>query len=248
MAKLDKLEKKLIAQGVPPEKAKALLELGSDETVAAVLESLAQRDDDYAAQLGRVQSLTTKNAQLEQVKKDYDDWYQNQALPAMQRLSSGQVQPQQYQSQPQQVQPTVPALTAADLEAAIKAQASNFARVIKEVGEVTSYHAATYKEKLDMNALEAIAMEKNLSIPQAYEAYESPRKQAQYKAEREAAIKAAREEAVKEYVQQHGLPASPVPTELNYVNRHNIPSDMKEDDAAISQELLKTWNSVPARA
>jgi len=94
-------------------------------------------------------------------------------------------------------------------------QEQNFLTLLEGVGDITSDYVVRFKEKPDLAAIKKIAIEKNMSLTQAYDAYIAPRLQTQQQADLEARIKAAREEGAKDALSKHRLPTHDSPREFH---------------------------------
>jgi len=120
--------------------------------------------------------------------------------------------------------------------------------VVKDVSRLASRHAVNYKEELDTEALDQLAVkmaqERGLpagSVPivDVYEKFIEPRKKAQEEEGRKNWEKETRAQIERDLRSQNNLPANPVPVEQSQMFRptptDQIPKDM-------DMELLNTWN------
>ena len=74
------------------------------------------------------------------------------------------------------------------------------------MGKVASRHAAEFHEMLDVDALEKLAIDNNITVEAAYERMIEPRIKEREKVEFEAKLKQAREEGVKEGMSKQNIP------------------------------------------
>ncbi len=99
---------------------------------------------------------------------------------------------------------------------AMQQQERSFITIAKVMGKLASRHATEFKEELDTDALEKIAIEKQLPLQQAYEALVGPRREeAQAKSFAEK-LKQAKEEGAREFASTHHVPIDSAPRESQY--------------------------------
>ncbi len=99
---------------------------------------------------------------------------------------------------------------------AMQQQERSFITIAKVMGKLASRHATEFKEELDTDALEKIAIEKQLPLQQAYEALVGPRREeAQAKSFAEK-LKQAKEEGAREFASTHNVPIDSAPRESQY--------------------------------
>lgn len=196
--------------------------------------------EDYHAQLGRVRALTEE---MEKQKADTTRWYETEIVPNYTRLQQELEAAKRGSYNPTS---TDKGLTMADVQKLFEDNNARYASVIKEVGRISSRHAAKYQEELDTDALEKIAMDKKVSISQAYQEWISPREREREETAMKDRIKREREEAVREFASTHSLPVDPVPggSQESFVNRMfkttGNDKPMGADD--IMRDLVDTWN------
>jgi hypothetical protein len=97
-------------------------------------------------------------------------------------------------------------MTREDLDKVLASERGNMISVIKAMGTISSRHAAEFHEALDVGAVEKIALEKRITVEQAYEDYVAPRIQTRKDEEFAAKLKAAHDDGVKEGLSKVGLP------------------------------------------
>lgn len=242
----------------------AMQEAGmSDDAVVAALDKIASNDklgtklngilktatEDYNAQVGRVQTLTQRNDYLEK------DWYPK-ADASYKQL---QTEYQKVLGELQQAQATGVApnfdptqyVTKADIEAIRKQMGNNLGNVVKDVGRLASRHAVLYKEELDTDALDELAVkmaqERGLApgqvpIKDVYEKFIEPRKKAAEEEGRKNWEKEKTAEIERNIRSSMNMPTNPVPQEQSQMFRPTPTESIPKD---LDMELLNTWNSAP---
>src|SRR5512143_1540893 len=209
--------------GLSPEETAAFIKAAENPKIASTVETTAKTaEEDYQAQLGRVKSL---DAEL----NDFKVWANgNGTLRDGRKIDKGALAA--YQELQQQYQAAVaeaerlkaggepPAfdtskfVTREDIQKQMQDRDTRYAAVIKQMGRLASKHAVEFKEALDVDALEKLAVETNLPLDVAYERMIGPRleeaRKAQYAKEKEeyAAQK------VKDFASTHQMPTDPTPS------------------------------------
>lgn len=100
-----------------------------------------------------------------------------------------------------------------DMEAELKRREALTISLMKDVGYLASAHATEFKEPLDMDALEKIAIDKNLPVRQAYAEMVRERRSAIDTEKRKAEIEAAKAEGAREFASKHKIPVDTRPRE-----------------------------------
>ncbi len=101
-------------------------------------------------------------------------------------------------------------------KAAMKQQEQSFITIAKMMGRLASQHAVEFKEPLDTDALEKVAIEKQLPLPQAYDQMVSARRAETQTVTRKAEIDKAVADGVREYASTHHIPLDSTPRESQY--------------------------------
>ena len=242
----------------------AMQEAGmSDDAVVAALDKIAGNDklgtklngilktaiEDYNAQVGRVQTLTQRNDYLEK------DWYPK-ADASYKQL---QTEYQKVLGELQQAQATGVApnfdptqyMTKADWEKGVQSIGQRLGSVVKDVSRLASRHVVRFKEELDTEALDQLAVkmaqERGLppgSVPivDVYEKFIEPRNKAQEEESRKNWEKETRAQIERDLRSQNNLPTNPVPVEQSQMFRPTPADSIPKD---LDMELLSTWNSAP---
>jgi hypothetical protein len=142
-------------------------------------------------------------------------------------------------------------MTREDLDKILAGERGNMISVIKAMGTIASRHAAEFHEALDVTAVEKIALEKRITVEQAYEDYVAPRIQTRKDEEFAAKLKAAHDDGVKEGLSKVGLPDdSAAPRGHHVLFDRPRPTDGKPAAPAGLREraanFVEAWNSAPA--
>ena len=156
--------------------------------------------------------------EMDKVRKDKEEYYARM-------LQWKNEQDALYAQTTQTVQPPVNPdyMTKKDLEALEKKyqaeleRQSNIQVDLLGIGmELASDYAVTYKKRLDTNALKQIAIEKKLSLRDAYAEMTRADRETQQAAQRKAEIDQARADAVREFASTHQIPIDSTPREAGY--------------------------------
>lgn len=217
----------------------ALLVVVQDAKVSSHFDETIRRGtDDFNAMQGRVTAAEKK------VKTYDEDWYPkaNAEYTAMQTennrlrtlVNGNPDDPPGFDSSKY--------LTKADLEAMNKERDARYAQVIKQAARLASRHVSKFGEELDVDAVEKLAIEKNLPLDMAYKEFIAPREleaqTAKFTKEKEEAVR----EGIRNYASQHKLPVDPVPHETAPVYRQR-----PETKVDIDSELINAWNSAGSK-
>lgn len=115
-------------------------------------------------------------------------------------------------------------LTRKDIEAldkkyqdSLKQQEASFITISKMMGRLASQHAVEFREPLDTDLLEKTAIEKQLPLPQAYEAMVATRRSELQNQSFAAKLAAAKEEGAREFASKHRIPVDTSPREQHHV-------------------------------
>lgn len=226
----------------------AIAKIAANEKISNKLNGILKTaTEDYNAQVGRVNTLTMRNDYLEK------DWYPKadasyKTLQAEYQKVLGELQQAQATGVASNFDPTQ-YMTKADWEKGVQSIGQRLGSVVKDVSRLASRHAVNYKEELDTEALDQLAVkmanERGLApgavpITDVYEKFIEPRKQAAEIEARKNWEKEKTAEIERNVRSGMNMPANPVPVEQSQMFRptptDKIPQDM---DAA----LLETWNN-----
>lgn len=243
----DYLEAELKDAGMNDEQVIAAIgKIAANEKLGAKLNGILKTaTEDYNAQVGRVNTLTERNNYLEK------DWYPkadaeyknlnkkyNEALVELQKAQSGGLPPEFDPSK---------YMTKDDMQVMARNMGQNLAGVVKDVGRLASRHAVTYKEELDMGALDELAVKMaqdrgmtpgSIPITDVYDKYIEPRKKEQEVEARKNWEKETRAQIERDLRSQNNLPANPVPQEQSQMFRPT-PADQQPKDQ--DMDLLAHW-------
>jgi len=244
--------------GVADDKRQAILTALDDENVSNALNEdlLAPRlrQDDYS-----------RNMDI--LKADKEKWtgfYQNllqwkaeneQGLAALAAARTNGNDPNNNgdPNHGQQTVLTVEALSALDkkYDERMKSQEQNFLSLLEGAGDITSDYVVRFKEKPDLAAIKKIAIDKQMSLKQAYDDYIAPRVQAMQTADFDAKLKAAREEGAKDALSKQGLPGITAPRDFHPlldrgVSDQNIPDKGPARDRWIRDQFIQDLNAPTA--
>jgi hypothetical protein len=200
--------------GLSQEEKDSLLKVVANEKAAKALEEGVMLRSDYSRQSDALKAEGQKTAKYysdlvawEAQRKT--EW--EQAMAGVDKGAPGQVINGEY-------------ITKKDLEAIeqkyqqqAKQQEGSFITIAKVMGRLASRHANEFHEELDTDALEKIAVEKQLPLMQAYDALMAPRRTEAQTAARAAEIAKAKEDAVREYRSTHKLPIDSGPREQHVI-------------------------------
>jgi hypothetical protein len=242
----------------------AMQEAGmNDDQVIAALDKLAGSDkigtklngilktatEDYNAQVGRVNTLTQRNEYLEK------DWYPKadasyKQLQTEYQKVLGELQRAQATGLPPEFDPKQ-YMTKDDMERFTQTMGQRLGSVVKDVSRLASRHAVNYKEELDTEALDQLAVKMaadrglppgSVPIVDVYEKFIEPRKKAAEEEGRKNWEKETRAQIERDLRSQNNLPTNPAPVEQSQMFRPT-PTDQIPKD--LDMELLATWNSAP---
>lgn len=95
---------------------------------------------------------------------------------------------------------------------------------------LASKHAVEFKEALDTEALAKIAVEKNMTLQQAYDEYVSPRRAEAQKLALDERVRVAREEGARDALAKHKLPVDTAPREYHVMFDRDPKKQVGADD------------------
>ena len=159
--------------GLPEEKAKAVLEALGDEAVAKAFNEGFKALPDYSRDLDRVRD-ETKASTAATVKGEYDKWYQETALPAYQANLQGVETLKKYQATYGPLddaaanaasngnRPNPDVLTKKEFEEALRSRDQMYVNLTKTATRIATDYYHRFKEPLDVDAVEKLAVEKQL--------------------------------------------------------------------------------------
>jgi hypothetical protein len=233
--------------GLDAESKANLLKAIENEKFATALSGSLSRQEDYSRNMD---ALRKDREGLEAEKSTWREWYakaveQDAAREAeLVKLRGGQ---------PTNTTTTSTSinggLTKADLEKILAQERGSLIAVTKAMGRIASRHAAEFKEALDVDAVEKIAIERGIRVEDAYEQYVAPRVAERQKAEFEQKLKDAHDAGVKEGMSKHGIPddaSTPRGHHLLFDRPKVVDPNAKLGDRQRLDNFAEAWNSQPA--
>lgn len=111
-----------------------------------------------------------------------------------------------------------------------KQQEANFITIAKEMGRLSSQHAVEFKEPLDVDALEKIAVEKQLPLRQAYDQLVGDRRRQSQEAAFAQKLADAKAEGAREFASTHKIPVDTQPREYHPIFDRDPKKQVGADD------------------
>ena len=241
--------------GVSEAKRQALITQLEDEEVAKALanEQIVprMRHDEYSREMDKLKGDQKKTGDYYQSLVTWKA-EQDQILAAA-LAANGQ--------QPQTVQQVQPDLTAYEKkwEEKLAQRDGQMIGLLKTGMSLASRHAVEFKEALDVDAIEKIAVDKKLSLQQAYDDYVAPRRLVTSDELRKTEIAKAREEGAREFASKHKIPVDTQPREHHVIFDRDPKKQVGADDyvpnsgqlspqstRALRDNFVEAWESVPA--
>jgi hypothetical protein len=204
---------------------------GIDPTVAAAMDQ-ALGNEAVAKTFRQAFVPTTEHhSTIDTMKQDYegrlnqyDQWYNDTAMPAYQANLNGIEKLRQYEASYGPLDPdSVSRQDAKDLGFNSKAELEKYLDdrfrservgtlgLMKTIPKMTVDYYNRFKEVLDPNEVEKISVKEGLPPDLAYERYISPRVEAQRQADFEAKLKEAEERGARNALSNHNLPVDSTP-------------------------------------
>lgn len=211
----------------------------SHDKVASHADNLVKTaTDDYNAQVGRVRAL-------EQEVKNHRDWYGTANADYLNMKAELDAMKAQVPVPGGNPIDTSKFMTKEEIQSAFtnhsKAQGDAFANALKTTTRIIQRHANKFGgAELDLDAVDKIAIEKNLPLEAAYNDYIRPMEEEKRNTDQEARVKAAKEEGAREALSRHRLPVDPTPTEASpiLIARNGAPPTQPTN---IDDDLANTW-------
>lgn len=207
------------------EKANVLKVATSNEKFAKGLEESVLMRSDYSRSMDALKADRTK---WEKFYQDNLVWkaQEEQRLAELQAAQNGQPPQQQVV---QQVQPDLTAIEK-KWEEKLAQRDGQMIGLLKVGMSLASQHAVEFKERLDVDALEKIAMDKKVSLQQAYDEYVAPRRAQQTEAQFKAKLEEARAEGAREFASKHKIPVDTQPREYHVMFDRDPKKQVGADD------------------
>ena len=238
----------------------------SDDTVKQAVTNFLSNDA-VAKRLGddvlRQQDYSRKMDETAAEKKKAAAYYESLLTwKAEQERLIAEATGQQQQQQFQQVQPDLTTLEKSLEKKWEEKLAQRDGQMIGllEVGmSLASRHAVEFKEPLDTAALKKIAIEKNVSLQQAYDEYVGPRRAAQSEAQFKAKLAEAKAEGAREFASTHKIPVDTQPRDYHPILDRDLKKMVAPDDykpntgelspaanRALQNNFVEAWHTATA--
>jgi len=237
--------------GLAEDDKAVLLKIAQNEKAAKAFGDDVLRQADYSRNMDLVRSDAQKNStyreELAAWQKDQQKIYEDALAGVVKPVVTTQT--------------VAPDFTALEKkwEEKFTQQGNQMIGLLETVGELASGHAVEFKEKLDTASLKKIAMEKNLSLKQAYEEMVAPRRNEHVASQRKAELDAAREEGARDFASKHKIPVDTTIREYHPIFDRDLKKQVGADEykpnsgelspAATRQlrdNFVESWNAVPA--
>jgi hypothetical protein len=197
------------AAGLSDEEKAGILKVASNDKFAKSLSDDILRQQDYSRNMDAIKAQEKKNADYYAQLVAWEQQEQARIAAAL-AGNGGQVVNGEYITKKE----------LDELDNRYKKQAlqqeQSFITIAKEMGRLSSQHAVEFREALDVDALEKIAIEKQLPLRQAYTEMVAARRAEASTASRQAEIEKAKQDAVREYASTHHIPLDTTPRESEY--------------------------------
>lgn len=267
MAKTDDLKayaQELFEKAGLADKAKSFIDSLGDESVQKVLRDGFVATPQHHSTVDRIKSEIQAEAARAKAEADQvREWYNRDAKPAFDRATQMQNTLAQYESIYGPIQNAQDARQAAQVtginEDAVRKMLADelgkrdqaYVGLTKAVSKATSDYVTRFKEPLDVDAVEKIALERGLSFDTAYKEFITPKLEAQRSAEVEAQLKAAREEGYRDAMSKHKIPVESAPREQHpFFDRKEVSAEVSErqQENMSKQAFLEAWNGYEQKA
>lgn len=127
-----------------------------------------------------------------------------------------------------------------DLDERLNQLNANYITVVKAMGRVASQHAVEFKEPLDVDALEKLAVERNLPIQQAYDEWVKPRRDKLTQEQFDAKLEAARKEGAREFASTHKIPVDTQPREYHVIFDQDATKQVETKEGRLTAQGERT--------
>jgi hypothetical protein len=145
-----------------------------------------------------------------------------------------------------------------DYDAEKQRTEANFIGILKTGLKIASQHMYEFKEPLDVDALEKVAVEKNVSLQQAYDQWVGPRRIEQQKAQFDAEKQKFADEKVREFASTHKVPLDQGPREYHPIFDRDPKKQVGAEDYVpnsgqlspqatrnLRDNFVEAWNTAP---
>lgn len=238
--------------GVAADKQQAVLATFDDPTVLKAL------DDDLVKGRLRQDEFSRKMDELATKDKKQQDWYattlkqyndtvalENEYRAKIAALGQDPNDPNLHNGRPL-TNPVGEVLTKAQVEEMLAKRDGNVISIVKGAMKYATDHLHRFGQPLDPDALEKIAVEKNLPLEQAYMQLIAPKLEEKQKADFDAAIARAREEGAKDFASKHKVPMDTQPKEPHLIfdrqQDSTLPPAGPLRERALRDSFVNSWN------
>lgn len=242
--------------GVEDAARQALLgTLFADEKVAKALADDAVaprlRQDDYSRKLDEVAGIKKRN----------EDWYAKE-IKTQADMEAKRIEYEQKlaalgttdddTTRRTAITSVADVVTKKDLDELLAKRDMNTITIIKSATRMADDYRARFGKALDLDALEKVAVEKNLPLDIAYQQHIAPELEARRTTEFDEKLKAAKEEGAREFASTHKIPVDTKPREPHMIFDHKAPpADAPKPGSAEFERNLRgafvdEWNKQPA--
>jgi hypothetical protein len=248
---------------LPDDKAKAVLEVLSDEAVSEAFTKGFRTAPEYNRGLDKNRAdWEEKLTAAEETKARLTKWYNETAEPAYKQNAAGVAELKRYidrygtlddstngaEAASTNGNPTKDVLTRAELEEMLKSRDQAVSSVVKQAMRISTEHVKRFDEPLSNEALaevEGLVTEHGISLADAYERWTAPRIKEQETEALKAKFEKEKAEAVADALSKHNLPVETKAPEHNiFFNPDKPDSTMSADEQARHQrdEFAAGWN------
>lgn len=241
--------------GVAEAKRQALVGSLSDEEISKALanEHVAPklRQDEFSRKMDELSTkekavLADKQAYYQKSLSEYQAYEQKRKEYEGKLAELGGVDPDPKPATIHSVQDVV---TKKDLEELLSKRDGNVLTIIKGAMRYSADYMHRFGEPLDPEALEKVAVEKNLPLNLAYDELIKPKVEAKAKADQEAAIAAARDEGARDALAKHKLPVDTKPREFHPIfdrDAAKVAAAGPNRERALRDGFVEEWNKAGA--
>ena len=249
--------------GVADDKRQALLSVLEDETVSKALANDAiaprLRQDEFSRQMDALKADRTK----------WESWY-SQALTDTQKNAAAvadyEARVRAYEAaygaldgQPTNGKPVITPvqgdfISKKDFDSELQRRDTQFISLLKDGISLGTRHLHEFKEPLDTDALAKVAVEKGMTLKQAYDEMVGPRRAEMSTAQRKAEIEQAKAEAVRDYASKHHMPTDTQPKEYHAIFDRDTAKMAETKDGRLTTQgerqvrdgFVEAWNTANA--
>ena len=132
------------------------------------------------------------------------------------------------------------------VEDKLKQRDGAYVGLTKTAVRISSDYMQRFKDILDVDAVEKLALEKGLPLDQAYKEFIAPKEQAALEARHKEDIEKAKAEAIRDYQSRLKLPIDTKPKEAHpFFDRKSPEKDKSEldQDRSSKDAFMQGWNN-----